>query len=315
VALSVLFRYTRIVHTRSYIPGFMAMLVRPVLPFRHVFDMRGLFVDEYILEGAFKEGTPRLAFARWLERRLLASSDAVVVVSERFRRHVLEDPGLRGLVPPAAVHVIPNRAELGRFTPEVPGRRPGEDRPVTGVYIGSGAGWHRFDLAAQLMAGVMRERTDVRFIAAVYPDASRAREVAREAGVPDERSRFVTCDPEDVPGLLREADFGLMLIEPHVSKDVCAPIKFAEYLASGLPVVAGGGVGDARDWIPASKLGILIGLDDIPAAVGATLGFLSSDDFTSGAASRRALSFAHERLDMSQTLLEYERVYRRLEGR
>ncbi len=316
IARSVLFRGTRIVHTRSYVPGFMAVLARPLLPFRHVFDMRGLFVDEYLLDGAFREGTPRLVFARWLERRVLASSDVVVVVSERFRRHVLEDPGLRGVVTPDVVHVIPNRARLERFErrPDDAEKGPGS-RWVTGVYVGSDAGWHRFDVTARLMAGVMRARQDVRFIAAVYPDAARARQVALDAGVPDDRSRFVTRDPGDVPELLGEADFGLMLIEPHVSKEVSAPIKLAEYLASGLPVVAGGGIGDARDWIPDEKLGILIGLDDVPAAVDATLGFLSSEDFRSGAASRRARAFARRRLDMNETLREYERVYRRLEGR
>ena len=111
----VIFRGVRILHCRSYVPAIMGLLVRTLTPTRLLFDMRGLFVDEYLLEGALREGSPKLALARWLERRLLFRSDAIVVVSERFRAHLLSRPDLRAKIRPERIHVIPNRVERTRF--------------------------------------------------------------------------------------------------------------------------------------------------------------------------------------------------------
>ena len=66
IVLSAIFRRVRIVHCRSYIPGLMGLLACRITPTRFLFDMRGLFVDEYLFVGAFRPGTARLAFARWL---------------------------------------------------------------------------------------------------------------------------------------------------------------------------------------------------------------------------------------------------------
>jgi len=316
----VLFRGVRTIHCRSYIPALMGVLVRLVTPTRLVFDMRGLFVDEYLFDGGFREGTARLAFARWLERRLLAVSDTVVVVSEVFRRHLLERPDLSGRLRPERVRVIPNRTQLSRFDASEDLRaRARSERgwgdSVVGVFVGSSNRWHRVDRAAAIAARVMRELPEVRFAAAVYPSAERAERAARAEGVPGERSEFLTLGVDETPGLLAAADFGFMLIERHVSKEVCAPIKFSEYMAAGLPTVASEAVGDISGWIEESGLGVVVDHDDDESAAKRVVEFLRSEDFRSGTARRRCREFATGRLDMAATLAEYESVYRDLDDR
>ncbi|MCK4408873.1 MAG: glycosyltransferase, partial [Candidatus Eisenbacteria sp.] len=144
----VLFRGVRTIHCRSYIPALMGLLVRAVTATRLFFDMRGLFVDEYLLHGALVEGTLKLAFARWLEQRLLFSSDLVVVVSESFRSHLLVRSDLAVRLRPERVRVIPNRVDNDRFALDAAGRRRARDdrgwsESTVGVFVGSTAAWHR----------------------------------------------------------------------------------------------------------------------------------------------------------------------------
>ena len=320
ILFQVLFRGVRTIHCRSYIPALMGLLVRTVTTTRLLFDMRGLFVDEYLLYGAFVEGTLKLAFARWLEQRLLFSSDSVVVVSESFRDHLLARPDLTERLRPERVRVIPNRVDIDRFALDADGRRRVRDdrgwsESTVGVFVGSTASWHRMDRTMDLAAGVMSELDDVRFVAAVYPTTEHAERIAVESGLPPDRVEFVTAGVAEMPPLLAAADFGFMLIERHVSKEVCAPIKFSEYMAAGLPTVASEAVGDVTGWIEDRGLGVTIDHDNVEGAAKSVVELLSSDDFRGGAARARCLEFAAGELDMSKTLEEYEAVYEDLDTR
>lgn len=321
IVLAVVFRGVRIVHARSYIPATMGLLACAITPARLMFDMRGLFVDEYLFEGALREGTWKLALARRLERALLFRSAAVVVVSGRFRGHLLSRPDLAAGIRAERIHVVPNRADLARFD----GLSPARDRIrrergwrecVVAVYAGaSGAKWHRLDRIMEMVARAMEIVPELRLLVMTHPSADGATALAATAGVPSGRAEFMTVDASKVPSFLSAGDLGLMLIECHVSKDVCSPIKFAEYMASGLPVVAGGSMGDTADWIRDERLGILVDPGRMDEAARAVVELIASDDFRSGAARARCLEFAAREMDMRRSFEEYERIYRSLDGR
>jgi O-antigen/teichoic acid export membrane protein/glycosyltransferase involved in cell wall biosynthesis len=316
---AVLFRGVRILHCRSYIPTIMGLLVRILTPTRLLFDMRGLFVDEYLLEGALREGSSKLAFARWLERQLLLRSDAIVVVSEKFRTHLLSMPDLRANIVPARIHVIPNRVEQTRFSHLQAERsqlreKLGWQNRVVGVFVGSSASWHRLDQIMEAAARVMKKRDDVCLLVITYPSAEKARATATAAGIPEDRMAALSATVDEVPGLLAASDFSFMFVQKHISKDVCAPIKFSEYMAAGLPVVAGGSLGDVGDWIAREKLGVVVDPDDAEATLGRIQDLLSSEEFRTGGIRERCRVFAARQLDMKTTLEEYDAIYRSLDA-
>jgi glycosyltransferase involved in cell wall biosynthesis len=207
------------------------------------------------------------------------------------------------------------RFDFGRDDRRAERERRGWDDAVVGIFVGSTSPWHRADRAVAIAARVMAELPDVRFVAAVYPTAVHVAGMAEEAELPGDRCEFTTEDVDDVPRLLTAADFAFMLIERHVSKEVCAPIKFSEYMAAGLPVVASRAIGDISGWIEEGGLGVAIDHDDVEAAAGLVTEFLRSDDFRGGAARTRCLDFAAKELNMEQTLSDYEKLYEDLDIR
>jgi len=75
----------------------------------------------------------------------------------------------------------------------------------------------------------------------------------------------------EVRSYLAAADVGFLLRGSHQLNAVASPVKFGEYLASGLTVVSSPGLGDVSQLIVENKLGILINPKDTESAVTACL--------------------------------------------
>lgn len=63
---------------------------------------------------------------------------------------------------------------------------------------------------------------------------------------------------EEVHEHLLAADFGLMIRQPSATNMVASPIKFAEYLAAGVGVIASRGIGDLDGTLSRSRVGQLV---------------------------------------------------------
>lgn len=118
------------------------------------------------------------------------------------------------------ITVIPTCADVARYRVT----RPRPDGPRL-VWVGSIGTWYRFDLAvsASRATGLrLRVLTGQRDAA-----AREARGDAEVGWVPH----------ETLHEALHEGDVGLCLYKTGFSRLACAPTRFAEYLAAGMPVI------------------------------------------------------------------------------
>jgi glycosyltransferase involved in cell wall biosynthesis len=81
--------------------------------------------------------------------------------------------------------------------------------------------------------------------------------------------RVMRADPQDVPRFLGAADVALSIIRASVARVASSPTKFAEYLAAGLPVISGTGIGDMDEHIAEGRVGVLLRSFDRTAYVDA----------------------------------------------
>lgn len=172
---------------------------------------------------------------RWLEREqhLLLRSDRVIVVSTALQEHALA-AGAR----PGAVTVIPNGVELGLF------RRGGRDaiRDQLGIeggivigFAGSLKPWHGVVHLVDALAKLPGTHRLV--IVGDGPERDALEERASDLRV---RERVTFAGPvahAQVPAYLDSMDIGAAPFEP-LPNFYFSPLKVAEYLAAGLPVVA-----------------------------------------------------------------------------
>jgi glycosyltransferase involved in cell wall biosynthesis len=72
--------------------------------------------------------------------------------------------------------------------------------------------------------------------------------------------QFTVCAVRsaDVPMYLSAADAGIAFYKPTLSRLATSPVKLAEYLACGLPVVINAGVGDSDTLIGNERVGAVV---------------------------------------------------------
>jgi glycosyltransferase involved in cell wall biosynthesis len=96
-------------------------------------------------------------------------------------------------------------------------------------------------------------------------EPDRMRHVLAAAGIADHRVTVKRVTQEEVPRYLAAADAGLLLRRPSRLNRFSQPTKFAEYLASGVPVVVSHGTGVLPEFVEHSGAGMAVrcfGLDE-----------------------------------------------------
>ena len=84
------------VHARGHIPATIALGLKKRFGTKMIFDIRGLMAEEYVDAEHWREGGIPYRITKATERRILASTDAVVTLTERIWPIIKEWEGLRG---------------------------------------------------------------------------------------------------------------------------------------------------------------------------------------------------------------------------
>ena len=303
-----------LVHARGHIPATIALGLKKRFGIKMVFDLRGLMAEEYVDAEHWREGGIPYRLTKATERRILASTDAIVTLTERIWPIIREWEGLRG----RAVHheVIPCCVDLSlfRFSEEDRVRRRAElglgDR-FTFVYSGSLDGWYLTEKMADFFASFLRHRRDAHLLWLTTGSHDRVRDLMRSRNVENGSFSVLSTASSTVPSYLAAADAGLAFIKRCVSKVASSPTKNGEYLACGLPLIINAGVGDSDSLINDWKAGVLIEdfTEDEYAQAGRSIEQMVSEP----GVRKSARSVAEQLFDLNAIGAErYARLYERV---
>jgi glycosyltransferase involved in cell wall biosynthesis len=297
------------VHARSHIPAAMALLARRLVRFELLFDIRGILAEEYVDMGNWRRGSLPYRLTTGVQRAGIRTAAGLVVLTHRIRRELFaaDDP---------RVEVIPCCADVEAVERAQP--RRGDLREALGLvdrtvllYIGKLGGWY---LQREMVAFYVQARRHVPDLHLVVLTQSDRRLIDAELerfGLAEDDCTVLSAPAPEVPAYLAAADAALAFIRPTYSKISSSPTKIGEYLAAGLPVVTGRGVGDVDEQLERYGTGIV--LDDFePAALerGAQALAAAIGDAEQAAAARRC---ARAELDLRAVgIPAYARLYERL---
>jgi glycosyltransferase involved in cell wall biosynthesis len=245
------------VHARSHVPAAAGLFLRGMTGCRLIFDIRGLMAEEYEDAGRWKRGSLPFRITKWIERAAIARSAAVVVLTERVRHYLFGKEPLR------FVRVIPCCADVERLQAQHSERDAMRERlglrdATVLVYVGKFTGWYMEREMVEFFAaaGQVMQRSHFLVLTQSPPDHI-VEEFKRLQLAPD-RYTVTHCTPEELGAYLSAADCGISFIRPAFSKISTSPTKIGEYLAGGLPVVCGAGVGDVDELLEANRVGVLV---------------------------------------------------------
>jgi glycosyltransferase involved in cell wall biosynthesis len=226
---------------------------------RLLLDLRGVLSEEYVLQGKITRKGRMHRLLRRMEGWALRRADGILCVSEQLRRRCrgwLPDTVGKTVVIPCCVD--PRLRWRDNTTVERLQKELGLDpsRDFVLVYAGSFSAWNRPDaiLAAYRAFRAVEEGTKLLLLTA---SAAEARAIfGQEEGVIVRSVRH-----QDIQPYLALADLGLLLRERNSVNRVACPVKFAEYLACGVPVLVSPGVGDCSEIVRKEGVGYVFGSD------------------------------------------------------
>jgi glycosyltransferase involved in cell wall biosynthesis len=296
-------------HARSHVPAAMALMARglcwPKVP-KLIFDIRGLWAEEYVDAGRWRKGGVPWRLTKAVERRGIAEADGIVVLTERIRSQLFDAHSDK------PVWVIPccgdvERLELDAKARERKRAELGVGSATVMAYVGKFGGWY---MAAEM----------IRFFALATTEIPRLHFLILTQGSQDEiRSELATCglgescytlgkaSPEEIGEYLAAADFGISFIRPDPSKASTSPTKIGEYLAAGLPVASTAGVGDL-DALISSDVGVLIHQHNEDAYLAAARHIRNL--LTAADTRQKCIALAHKKLSLSEVgIPRYRQLY------
>lgn len=305
-----------VIHCRSYVAGQMGLLLKKKHGCRFLFDMRGFWVDERVDGGIWDLSK---FFYRWLYRRykntekeLLAGADHIVALTENGRHELVNAYG----VAPQRATVIPCCVDTDFFDPAtVAASETAALQKSLGIqkgdyvltYLGKLGTWYLLDEMLSFFRKLQHHQPRARFLLLVdHPVQEAERLVVAKGFLP---SDFIIRKiiRTQVPLYLSLSDSSVFFIKPSYSKKGSSPIKAAELMAMGIPIVCNGNVGDMDRIMEDENLGVLVSDFD-------------ENSFDKAALRLQQRSFQKDRIrekairefSVANGVAQYENIYRHL---
>lgn len=242
----------KIIHARSYVPAFIALILKELLGVKFIFDIRGFWVDEKADVGLWLRYGYLFRIAKRVEKALFLNADFVISLTHSGVREISNFSFFQAeRLPPLTV--IPTCTDLVLF-------RKSEIKSVgfTLGYVGSASLWYDFDSAVRVFRHLLLKRPDSNIIIVNRGEHDLILSKLYSYGIPLERVELVSASTRDIPALINRMHAGVFFIKPVYSKIASSPTKLGEFLACGKPCLSNDGVGDMTALIERNNVGVIV---------------------------------------------------------
>lgn len=232
---------------------------------RVIYDCRGFVGDEYAYVRGYNsmhaapESVSARAFAiHRLELDAAARCNAMICVSHAMKEKVVADWAIEA----SKVAVVPCCTDVSGVAnaffmrDRVRTQLQLDDKFVV-AYCGSLESWQMPRESMSLFSAISRICKTAHLLAITTNPRGMVR-LADDAGISADKRTILSVPQSEVPGLLAAGDCGLLLREASIVNLVASPVKFAEYLAVGLPVVITEGIGDYSELVKSEGIGVVL---------------------------------------------------------
>jgi glycosyltransferase involved in cell wall biosynthesis len=301
----------QILHARSFFPSLTAWLVTLRFGGKWIYDTRNFFWEEQVEMGRSRRNL-LVQWGFWMDRWLVRKADTVIAITETAARsYERQRKQGQGVAKPAII--IHNNYDPERFRLDLAQREKRRDelhiahRTVL-LYSGSLVAWNRFPDMARFCNRFQSKYGSGYTLWCSYEWTMESREMA--TGLLTGDYQLLTLSSQEVGDTLQSADAALMFLTLTTSRTTTIPIKFAEYLACGLPVVLNAGIHDPETIVRKYRVGIVLpDMSDtaIDRAVDELVVLLADPEVK-----QRAQEAAHTEFHLDQAIEKYRQCYQDL---
>ncbi|MBA2611565.1 MAG: hypothetical protein H0U95_06315 [Bacteroidetes bacterium] len=235
---------TKMIIARSVIASKLALVIRDKnKAIKVIYDGRGAIEAEW-REYKVVTDTSLLTVISAYEREVILNSDFRIAVSSalvNFWKSDYSYKDTKHVVIPCTLNAAFEKINItGNAILEKRKELKVDVNDTVFVYSGSVAGWQSFNLLVSFIEPILKKSNSNKmvFFSPADPNLDQLKKL-----FPGQ----VICKhlkPEHVTNYLIVGDYGLLIRENSITNKVASPVKYAEYLASGLKVILSDGLGD-----------------------------------------------------------------------
>lgn len=247
-------RRVNVLHCRSYIATLIGLFCKILWKNKVIFDVRGYLIDEAVESERINAYGIKYKVLRSIENILFKYSDEIIVVSEAMYLDVRERFGRN-----SSIIRNPSNVNEGTFNVK-------KNKKIL-IYNGSLKDWHMPDLFFEVINIGIRNKVfdEVRIISS---DKKIASSYLKKYSLQDfDNIKLISCNFAEVKNNLVIGSLGWCVIKPTYSKRFCWPVKFNEYLNSGMAIVVNRNIGDLESIVSDNNLGIVIDNEKSPTVI------------------------------------------------
>ena len=242
-----------LIHARSYIPAFAALIVSKLYKIGFIFDMRALWPEELITAKRIKRGSLIHKLLIYLERKAISSATSVIALTNASVEYLNEQypRELRN----KNIHVIPTCADLDKFEPN----KKSKNNFILGCSGTLLSGWFDLRKLAIFYAFVAKKNETINFEITTQENKSQIEAVLREHNFPMSRLNIFSAKASEMPKVNQVQTASVMFYKGNELSELGrSPTRMAEVLGCGNPVISNSGVGDVANVINKYQVGVLL---------------------------------------------------------
>ena len=302
-----------IIHPRGYGAGILALTVSKLLGVPYVFDPRGLYPEERVINGVWSDRGITFRLYKYLETTLIRDASATIGVTTGLR----DDFRVRNA---KMACFIPNRADIEAWTKAAEVYRMSaqyDPKAAKCILLFTGelfSRWYDPAVLVRHYRAVKCHCPDVKLSMFTQLKAEKVYVSLIKLGVSKDEFSCRSGRPAEMPELIQGATLGLIITNeqrsgwPAKFAESIWPVKFAEYLAAGIPVLMDENLlGLPPKLVKRHRLGLVVNPNRVEDY--RQVGEILSDW---EAWSDRCIAYAKRRLDIKTTAKQHLRIYRQI---
>jgi len=237
-----------IIHCRSYGGAIIGFIISIFTGKPFIFDMRGALPEETVELGKISKNSYKYKLLKFMEKVLINKSSYVFTVSNKFNDYIKMTFNKKNTIN------IYNPTDFKMFYNNKKENR----KKVYFIYSGSLHPWHLPELTIKYFFKIFKKFEDKVFLYFCTPDVIMAKKIFDKYDIPNSAYEIKNVPFKEMPKYYAISDIAFCFIRNSFSKSVCFPVKFSEYIASEIFVLANKGIGDLADIINKYKCGLIV---------------------------------------------------------
>jgi len=249
-------RKINIVHAVGHTATFLGAFLKFLTGVKLIGDFAGLVPDERILAGIWEKNSVKYKFSKFIEKKAIRRCDHIIVVSNTFKRYIEENYQYY------TIEVIPSIVNEKRFFGDMDKRALMREKfnltnKFVVVFSGSIAPW---DLTKEIMEFFIKFKIKIpnSHFLILTKGKDKIQKLIKSSKLHDNDFTILSLSYEEVPDHLLMGDIGLLFRDDNLIHRAGSPMKFAEYLACGLPIIGSAGLGELIPYLSKYNIGTVI---------------------------------------------------------